>query len=385
MFTAVIISSNSVWGKIVQELAIETGLVLPYRLLLEFPSPYEFVQLMNRVRPEVLFLDLGNLERIAEYAQVVASDYPETVLIGFGDSPQPLERSEFGLAAVLGPSLDAEGFVHVIDHAIHDVRGGVQHNLFAFLPSKAGSGCSTVALHTAGMLVQSYKKRVLVIEADLRSGALSILLNFSPEWSMQKALNATAEFDAFRVKQCIASKHGVDFLLSTNTTGAQLPTWTQYFQLLEAVRENYDFILVDLPELINPATVEIVRRAEAVFTVTTPEVPNLKLAQLRCKELWDRAVPPERMAFVLNRSNSNAASMRDVEHFLKLPVRGVIPNDYAAIQTAALEGKCLPPRKNIGRAFVEFAGSLGNLNPPQNLLKRVPLQFRRMFQIGSAS
>ena len=48
-------------------------------------------------------------------------------------------------------------------------------------------------------------------------------------------------------------------------------------RLLGFARERYDFVVADLPEIVNDATEAIVREAMAVFVVCTPEIPSLFL------------------------------------------------------------------------------------------------------------
>jgi len=365
MFSAAIITPDRSWRQNVHQLAVQSGQILVSRILDRFPYPYELVQMMNVVSPEVVFLDVQDPEEAGACAKSIQSEYPKTVLIGFrGEREAAIAARDHGIRFFLPSEADLAGFTEIVDQAIHEARGGIQANLLAFLPAKAGSGSSTVVLHTACALANQLKKKVLVIEADLRSGSLSILLNVAQEWSIQDMLQPAAELDKFKLAQCITSKHGVDLMLSNNAWQGPLPSWHQYFKLLEAVWDKYDWVLVDLPELVNPATAEVVRRAHLVFSVCTPEIPALKLAERRCRELEEKGVPFERIKIIVNRWHKAEIGQNDIERFLKLPVFALIPNNYRAVRTCLVHGQCLAKDTDVAGAFVEFASKLTGAQPP---------------------
>src|SRR5437667_350646 len=77
----------------------------------------------------------------------------------------------------------------------HKLRNGIQENLVTFLPAKAGSGCTTVALNTAGRLAGDLGHKVLLIECDLNSGVLSMILDVKAPRSLLDALENSSHLD----------------------------------------------------------------------------------------------------------------------------------------------------------------------------------------------
>ncbi|MCU0245500.1 MAG: hypothetical protein MUC42_02940, partial [Bryobacter sp.] len=124
-------------------------------------------------------------------------------------------------------------------------------------------------------------------------------------------------------------------------------------------------ILVDLPELVNPATREIVRRARQVFTVTTSEVLSLKLAELRAQELLGWGVEEARIQTLLNRWSKSDLAPKDVEKYLNRSIHTVFPNDYPAVRRATIAGSPFDGESEIGRAVGEFAAGLIGAGKPQ--------------------
>ena len=375
MFNAVIIASDALRRELLQQVALASNQILASRLWDRFPYPYELTQMMNTVAPDIAFLDYTDYAQADGCAIQIEADYPNTVIIGFGGDRVP---DDPGVAAYLPFVPEVAEFSRIIEQTICKMRGTVLDNLITFLPAKAGSGCSSVVLNTAAMLAGPLQRKTLVIEGDLRSGALSVFLNCTPEWFVQDALKSAGEMDNTKLNQCVLQKHAVDWMFANTASRDPLPAWHHYFRLLEFVMGKYTSILVDLPELVNPASLEIVRRSRLVFVVCTPEVPSLKLARRRCDELAAYGIPGERIRVVLNRWHKLEIGRNDVEAFLEHPVQAILPSDYHVLRTAAVDGKCLTESSALGRAFLDLArGVVGAPAHKQSALPKLLGYFRK--------
>jgi pilus assembly protein CpaE len=247
--------------------------------------------------------------------------------------------------------------------AVQKVSGGIYKNLVAILPGKAGSGASTVVLHTAFVAAQELKRRVLVLEGDLHSGWLSESLRVAPKVSIRKVLADAAQLDNMTWERCVTQVGGVDFLLSDIAIKEPIPSWANYFQLLRFAAPKYDLILVDLPEVVNSATAKVVRRAHAIYVVSTPESAALKLSKQRCQEVagWD--VDRARIKVALNRGHKSDISPQEAEKITECPVAITLPNDYTAVRRATEEAAVIDRRSNLGQAYLAFARMLTGAEP----------------------
>src|SRR5207253_2160278 len=133
-------------------------------------------------------------------------------------------------------------------------------------------------------------RKPLLIDADLHSGVISELLGCRHHRSVLDALENASELDYSKWSQYVKRSHDVDILLSGRSKPATLPLWSSYHHLLNFAAPRYDHILVDLPEVVNDATVEIVRRAKWVFVVCTLETASLTLVPQRYEELRRRGI-----------------------------------------------------------------------------------------------
>ncbi len=331
----------------------------------ELPAPpgdYELARLVHCLLPDLVFVDLAGGQAALECMARLRELSPKTPLIGMGCNTEArLLARHLGAAALAAPDCSPDELRVTIREAMEAHHGGVEPNLYSFLPSKAGSGCSTVVLHTAVAAAQ-LGKRTLVIDADLRSSVMGLMLGVTPTGGIQSVLASASQLDAFVLRRNVASKHGADFLLSTRALDAEPPEWVHYFQLLNFVRSDFDLILADLPELINPATVELVRRSKQVFPVCTSELPSLKLAMQRLEELGRLGVEAERIGVVVNRAAKEAPKTEEIEKTLGRRVAFVFPNDYRAVSESILEAAPLSQDTPLARAFTEFAALLAGVD-----------------------
>lgn len=361
-----------------------TGQLQVLREFTSEPSPYELSRMLNTLSPDVILIDFGLGPAALDCATKIVAQAPHSAIVGFG-APSDMARiaKQAGVHALVVAHGGTEDLQNAIHEALHSRDGGVEPTLFSFLPSKAGSGASTVVLNTASALANVHGKRVLVIDADLRSGILAIMLDVEPEGSLQSLLQNSSHLDSFQWAQYVVPVHGVDYLMSSRSLDTVPPEWLHYYQLLNFARQNYDTILVDLPELVNAATVEIVRRSAMVFPICTSEIPSLRLTQHRCAELQRWNVPDERIGILLNRWHRSDPAPAEITRLIGKPVLKAFPNDYPAVRAAVAAGTSVSFDSKLGKAYVEFASYL-IAGPEGNRQPGFAGRLRGLFGLASA-
>ena len=380
MFRAIVLAHDGMAAQTIEQLALESREVQVLRSFESFPRGHELARLLNAQAPELIFMDLSDFTVAAGLAAEIRDYSPKSAIIGFGAgwAEEAQHRAGLmGVAELLVSPVNLHSFQYCVHRAIHKVHGGVQDNLIAFLPAKAGSGCTTVVMNTAGYLASELDKKVLVLESDLNSGVLSILLGAQPRHGILDALENSAQLDYSLWTGCVVSRVGVDFLMATRSR--PLPAWSNYHHLLEYTKARYDFTLVDLPEVVNEATAEIFRRAKYIFVVCTPELPALTLAKRRCKDLEARGIPEDRIGIIVNRCQpvDAEASEAMIQEKLQHGVAAVFPNDYPTVQRATTASTVIEPQTDLGQTFAVFAKRLcgifdADLPPQEKHKSRFP-------------
>ncbi len=326
---------------------------------------------LKRHDPDVVLLDLTEWDSegndpggAAALARSVQASDLRAVVIGFLTSWSPLQQEEFGAVGIVDlltlpfSSVELEKLVYDALHRDHPVTN---QNILAFLPAKAGGGCSVIAINTAAALANQLHKRVLLLEADRRSGPLAIMLNLERHRGLPQALTGAASMTALDWQQQYVEAFGVHILLAEPDRRDLLPGWAEYYQLLRFVQTRYDFLVADLPEVVNPASAEVVRCARGVFLVCTPEVPSLRMAIQRLAELKEYGVAADRVHIVLNRQERRGLPVQEIEAVLGHSVFAALPNDYKHVRDAIVESRLVASDSPFGEACKALARKLSGL------------------------
>jgi Flp pilus assembly CpaE family ATPase len=210
-----------------------------------------------KAAPEVLLLDVDDWERSRTLLGLILKAARNLAIIGYRTTWTPEDEAEMtaaGVTQILKRPFSALELDVAARTALHQCRPMAHPNVLAFLPSKAGSGCSTVVLNTAAVLANNMGQKTLVIEADRRSGSMGILLNVEDRGGLPAIISETDRLTPVGWRQHVVSIGKLDMLLANPLRPGPPPTWATYFQILDFAQRQYNFILVDLPELINPAT-----------------------------------------------------------------------------------------------------------------------------------
>lgn len=347
-----------------------------------YPEPHELQRLLNTRGPEVILLELSDPGVAVRIVDQVAASGLGTVLIGFGGDASP-GAPPIAVHGHLRSPITAEQTVRVTLEAIRVQRHAIHPNLVAILPGKAGSGATMTAVNVAGILVQYWDRKVLLIDGDLRSGVLATIANVEPSCFLQDALARSGELTRVNIAEYVSTWEGVD-ILPTNRDGSRRPEWRNYFELLEVATRAYTQVLVDLPEVVNDATAEIVTRAHRVVVVCTPELPSLELARQRLAELEEAGVEESRVRIVLNRWNGKGLPEEDIEQALGAPVWAKLRNGYAAMQQVILSSKPVSPEAELFDDIWRLAAALfdleGKARPKARMLDKAKSGFAGLFR-----
>lgn len=352
MFRGLLITADVSRRDWLHTLVQETGQATLQASFPRYPDASELRQQARVLDPDFVVLDFLHPEAACAVLAAMRDKWPRCGWIG-------VDGGASTCAAALEFPGDLGEMERALFHAIHARPAAPEGGrVYGFVPAKAGSGASTIAWNAAFACARAPGSRVLLVEADLRAGALSFLLKEPPTGSTQTALEAFRRGDDHAARVAFTPVDRVEMLLSSRQAMDPPPRWDAFHHLLAHVRPRYDAVLVDLPELVNAGSSEVARGADAVFVVTTPELLPLKLAEHRCLDLEQWGVDPKRIKLLLNRTHKSELSARDVEENLHRPVAESFPNDYHAVRKATLACGPVDADTALGRAFGHFASTL---------------------------
>jgi septum site-determining protein MinD len=217
---------------------------------------------------------------------------------------------------------------------------------------KGGVG-KTTTTSNIGMSLARLGHPTLLIDADVGLRNLDLLLGLENRiiYTGLDVLNETCRLEQAIIQDKRQSKLAF-FPLSSNR--AELPvTSDQINKLLELVKGDYEYILIDSPAGIDNGFQTAIGFANEAIVVVTPEVPSIRDADRVIGILMAKGI--EKINLIINRIRPNMVrsddmmSIEDVTNILGITLIGVIPDSEKIIiasnrgEPIVLEGKnCLP-------------------------------------------
>ena len=344
-----------------------------------YPNAIELGRFIRAAAPEVIFLSIESRQTALETAKQIEALVAGTQIVAVNrtcDQPTLLVTMQAGIREFLSPPFEPSP----LNEALKRIAELIKQNpptiestdsLFAFLPAKAGSGATTIAVNTSLALSKITEKGVLLADLDLNSGLVGfMLLLANSQFSIVDAAENALDLDENLWAKIVTSKDNLDILPAGKLSPGFRIEAAQIRNILGYARRHYSAICVDLSGMMEKYSIEILHEAKRVYLVTTAELPSLhlareKLAFLRSQDLG------ERVSILLNRSQKKGQiALEEMEKLFGMPVFMTFPNDYAGVHKALTDGKQVEAKSPLGARFHELAVTMAGKKASPTASKR---------------
>lgn len=366
--------------KAVSALANEVNVA---RILTSYPDESDLVRTLRAHAPEVVFISFEQGETAGKIVARVLQEAEGVQFVAYHrvcDAMTLREIMRSGVRELVAEPFELSALVESLRNVKTLIEQkppiyGSKGRIYSFLPAKAGSGATTLALNLSGAISRLDKTRVLLSDLDLSSGILRFLLKIRNEHAIMEAVEHLQELDENLWQQLVTTVGKLDVMHSGPMNPNVRVDPAQVHDLDQFWLRNYDVVCVDLSGNLERYSLEIIRDSQQVFLVCTAEVPSLhltreKLAFLKTLDLDNR------VSVVLNRvSKQSLLTPEQVQDVLGVPVMHSFVNDYLAVNRATTSGDLVDPKCKLGRQFEELASSLMNRGVAESGSKKKFLEF----------
>jgi pilus assembly protein CpaE len=221
-----------------------------------------------------------------------------------------------------------------------------------------------------------------LVDLDLEFGDVAICLKLAPSRNIADAVALDLDDDA--AVAALLTAHpasGIDCVLAPINPGdAERVSAATVGQLLDRLRQRYDYVVVDTPSQFSEQVLEAFDRATHHVVVTTPEIPALKNTRLTLDMLDLLGYGNAHRSLVVNRADAKVGlGVADVESALRSTVAVELPATPAVPQSVnrGIPVLAHEPASPFSLAVGEFAARTITGQPAPARARRRGLGLRR--------
>jgi pilus assembly protein CpaE len=289
----------------------------------------EAVAMAKQFQPDVVLMDINmpDMDGIAA-TEALLSQVPTTqvIMMSVQGEQDYLRRSMLaGAREFLIKPISAEDLYNAIRH-VHRLQttqrryapvgqseqgGSVeqaagQGQIVAVFSPKGGTGTSSIAANLAVALRQLTSKKVALVDGNLIFGDLGVIMNLVSNKTIADLANRISEVDRELLNDVLITHTSqVKVLLAPpNPQTGELVSSDHVRAILELLRKEFDFVVVDTQSSIQDRALAVLDLADRIVTLMTLEMPCIKNIKLFLELAELLEYPAEKTLLVLNKADN---------------------------------------------------------------------------------
>jgi len=289
-----------------------------------------------RLKPAAAIIALGaNAEYAVKFIEKLNRECPQTALISAAQDASPdliLRSLRAGAREFLRIPISSDELRTVLDKASEFSNKQVEApkkkgRMVAVFSSKGGCGTSFIATNLAA----ATNSKTVLVDLNLQAGDLPLFLGLEAKYSIADMCEKRQRLDETLINSLLTphSTHLSLLAAPREADSADEIEPQHIFEVLEKLRENYDYVVLDPQHTFDSITLAALDQSDEIVLVLTLDIPAIRSTQ-RALEIFDRlGYPRNKVRIVVNRwSKQIDLDLRQVEKFLGEPVVAFIPSDY---------------------------------------------------------
>jgi pilus assembly protein CpaE len=239
----------------------------------------------------------------------------------------------------------------------------------AFVGARGGVGTTTLAVNLAWYLAERQSRRVALVDLDLHNGDCALALNVKATPGLREALVNPSRIDSILLERVMAPVGERLFVLSAEEPLRDNVDFTAdaVDTLVTALREQFHYIVLDVPRTSVPAYIEALDRADFRIVVADQTLRSARDA-VRRRDALGSAEGKHRDLLVVNRGGEGgrrAITLDEMQNILELRPKTVIPFQPKWFAPPADGGAVVAVgrRSKFGHAIADLALELSGRPP----------------------
>jgi pilus assembly protein CpaE len=276
--------------------------------------------------------ELPNMSLVLAFSRRPDASLRDIVSTGAIDLLQlPVEDKELAEAVQRGIELAASTApvastaVAAAPSAVAPAPGG-PGPVFTIASATGGCGKTFYATNLAFFLTKWTGKRVCIVDLDLQFGEVSTALRLRPKFTIFDALQREGEAEAADLtthieEYTVAHETGVYVLAAPREPSeADRITPPDITKVLEAVRQRFDYVIVDTPPALAETVLVAFDMSDMLYVMATLDLPSVRNMSVFLSTLDRLRVPTEHVRLILNKAETDVGI--DIDQVTKLFPQG---------------------------------------------------------------
>jgi pilus assembly protein CpaE len=323
-----------------------------------------------RLRPSAVVINLSHMgEPALKLVQRIGNECSSTAVIcaSRDSSPDLILRSmRAGARDFIRLPINDDELTTVVERTAEfaaehaDDEPKKRGRVIAVFSSKGGCGTSLIATN----LAMTQKNPTVLVDLNLQSGDLELLLGLKPKFSLADVVENRDRLDDALLASYITphSKNLSLLAAPTKAESAEDIEPKHIYEVMELLRQRYDNVVIDTPHNFDSVTISALDHADQILVVLTLEIHAIRSTR-RALEIFDRlGYPRKKVRLVVNRWSKNIElDQKQVEDFLGERVIAFIQSDYRAAVNSINLGQPLiasAPGSSVTADLHTLAGKL---------------------------
>jgi pilus assembly protein CpaE len=336
--------------------------------------------------PDLLIVDLSGIDLpIGAMESLSQVCEPSVTVVAIGDrNDVALYRNlrALGVAEYLFKPLPADQveamFGRAMGAAASGQATGRQGKLIAVTGARGGVGTTTVAVNLSSYLADIGRRRIALVDLDLHTGTVALHLNLKPGRGLREAIESPDRVDGLFLERAMQpASDRLDVLAAEEPI---IPAIHQdskaVMDLLELLRSQYHYVILDVPHGLAGASREVLDQAALRIVVADGSLAGARDA-LRLRGTFEAAGVSRPTLVLHNRSGApGALKPAEFDRALGAAADCVLENRPKPLIESATLGepairRCTPFKNEIAKLAQAVSGQSAS---------GAPSLFARMFR-----
>ena len=261
------------------------------------------------------------------------------------DNAQTIELMRAGVAEIIGFPIVPLELLEAIErlrtrryiNTTYHARG----KILSFISSKGGAGGTFIATNLGYTLANRINKKVLLIDLHIQFGDAAIYMSETPGQSTLSDIIGQTGLDSSVIAAGTSQIDKNYFLLQAPVSPEKASGITPQHidNLLSIAIQDYDYVIMDLPRVVDAISMKVLDRSDQIYLVLQPIIPYIRGASKLLKLFALLGYEPSKISVISTRADGNKAiSKSDIEATIQKSIELEFKNDFETCMESSNSG-----------------------------------------------